>query len=796
MSARTVFTNSSFAIFLVLSVKTALFGAATAPEREHPGKVVYQKLCAECHGDRGQGVADEYDEVLTGEKSVEALAKYIDRTMPEDDPDKCSPEESKLVTAYIYEAFYSPAAQARTNPPQKELSRLTIDQFRRSVMDLIGRFRMGPGFDRPIGNEQGLKATYRGVELPKPGEKAVDTTPKKGIQAKRPNKTIERVEPVIAFHWGADSPDKVVLEAEQFQNRFEGSVIAAETGLYEFAVKSENGFRLWVNDGSESDVLIDGWVSNGPQVREEKKSIFLVSGRTYMLRLEHFKFKEQTASIELWWRTPHGVKELIPAHAMRTDRPRELMIVNTEFPADDSSGGYPRGTTISKAWDQAVTDAAIATAEHVVENLDELSGSKVGAPDRGGKLRKFAFSFVESALRRPLSDEQKAFFIEAQFKAAKSPETAVKRVVLFTLKSPEFLYPNLRDDEKQDDFEVASRLALALWDSIPDKKLAQAATAGKLHTRDQLKAEAQRMIGDPRSKAKMQGFFHHWLELERAKGSTKDPKIFPGFDAEMMADLRVSLFQFIDQVVWSEKSDYRELLQADYLLMNEHLGKYYGHPVTGNEFQRVGCDPMQRAGVITHPYLLASLAYTKQSSPIHRGVFLTRNIVGMSLKPPMKAVVFEDSHFNPKLTMREKITELTRSGGCMSCHSMINPLGFSMENFDAVGRWRTKDNNKPVNPVSEFATADGKTVRLAGPRDIVNYVAENPSGHRAFIRHLFHHIVKQEPTAYGAQRVDEMQREFAANGCNIQKLLMDIALIASLDGIPVEPDTKPKNNDL
>jgi hypothetical protein len=399
------------------------------------------------------------------------------------------------------------------------------------------------------------------------------------------------------------------------------------------------------------------------------------------------------------------------------------VIVSTEFPADDSSGGYPRGTTISKAWDQAVTDAAITVAEHVIEKLDELAQTKAGAPDRGEKLRKFANTFVEAAFRRPLSDDLKQLFVESHFASAKSPETAVKRVVLLALKSPQFLYPNLQQGEKADDFEIASRLALTLWDSVPDKKLAQVAASGKLKTRDQIKAEAQRMLTDPRTKAKLHGFFHHWLELERAEGASKDPKIFPDFTPELIADLRESLLQFIDGVVWSEKSDYRELLQADYLLMNERLGKFYGHPVTGEEFQRVGFDPKQRAGVVTHPYLLASLAYTKQSSPIHRGVFLTRNIVGMSLKPPQKAVVFEDSHFNPKLTMREKISELTRSGACMSCHSMINPLGFSLENFDAVGRWRTKDNNKPVNPVSEFTTHEGKLVRLTGARDIVNYVA-------------------------------------------------------------------------
>ncbi len=756
-----------------------LMTCAFAAPAQHPGAAIYQKLCAECHGDRGQGVEDEYDEALVGEKTIEALARQIDRTMPEDAPQKSTPKDSKLIAEYIYDAFYSPMAQARLNPAKKELARLTIDQFRNSVMDVIGRFRMGPGFDRPVNAEQGLKATYRGVELPKPGEKAVDTTPKKGIKAKRPNKTIEKVEPVISFHWGPDSPDKAVLEAEQFQNRFEGSVVANETGVYEFAVKSENGFRLWINDTNEGDALIDGWVSAGPQVREEKKSLYLVGGRAYRLQLEHFKFKEKSASIELWWKTPHGVKELIPAHALRTERTRELMIVSTEFPADDSSGGYPRGTTISKAWDQAVTDAAIATAEHVVENLDELAQTKAAAPDRGEKLRKFANTFVEAVFCRPLSEDMKQLFIESHFKAAKTPETAVKRIVMLTLKSPQFLYPNLREDEATDDFDAASRLALTLWDSIPDKKLAQTAAAGKLKTREQIQAEARRMLADSRTKAKLHGFFHQWLDLERAEGTNKDPKIFPDFTPELLADLRESLLQFIDEVVWSEKSDYRELLQADYLLLNERLGKFYGHPVTGEEFQRVGFDPKQRAGVVTHPYLLASLAYTKQSSPVHRGVFLTRNIVGMSLKPPMKAVVFEDSHFNPQLTMREKITEMTRSGGCMACHSMINPLGFSLENFDAVGRWRTKDNNKPVNPVGELTTAEGKTVRLTGPRDIVNYVANNPSGHRAFIRHLFHHLIKQEPSAYGIATLENLQRDFAANNCNIQKLILDIAIVAT-----------------
>ena len=119
---------------------------AFAAPAEHPGQPLYQKLCAECHGSKGQGVEDEYDEPLTGEKTIEALAKQIDRTMPDDDPTKTTPENARLIAEYIYDAFYSPDAQARNHPQRKDLARLTIDQFRDSVMDVIGRFRMGPGF--------------------------------------------------------------------------------------------------------------------------------------------------------------------------------------------------------------------------------------------------------------------------------------------------------------------------------------------------------------------------------------------------------------------------------------------------------------------------------------------------------------------------------------------------------------------------------------------------------------------------------------------------------------------------
>ena len=792
------YCSISLRLIRTFSVIVAIVGVGqflplAAEVAEHPGAATYRKMCVDCHGKNGEGVKDKYDEPLHGNRSVEALAKRIARTMPDDNVGACVGEDAAQVAAYIYEAFYSPRAQWRLRPPEFDLVRLTVPQFRTAVADIVGRFR--PGFDKPPGTEHGLKARYTGVVIEKPepapeGAPPAEKPPAKKADAKKKELEkvkFERMDPQVAFDFGAASPDPEKMGMDEFSVRWDGSVFAEETGTYEFIVKSENGVRLWVNDPKKD--LIDAWVSSGPDVREHKKSIFLLGGRSYPLALEFFKYKEKTASIRLQWKPPHGAVETIPQQCLSPDRLRETMVVKTAFPADDRSVGYERGTGVSKEWDQATTEAAIDVAAHVDEHLEELAGAKSNAPDRLEKLKQFARRFAEAAFRRPLNDEDYQRFVERQFAAAKTPEIAVKRVVLLALKSPRFLYPELPGAGQPDAYEVAARLALNLWDSIPDKALLQAAADGKLQTREQIAAQASRMLGDARTKAKLRGFFHHWLELERAEAISKDPKAFPTFDAAVLADLRTSLHLFLDQVIWSERSDYRELLQADYLLLNERLAKLYGKSIAGEGFQRVPFDPKERAGVVTHPYLLAALASSKLTSPIHRGVFLTRTIVGMTLKPPPMAIAFEDAKFDAHLTMREKITELTKNTNCMGCHATINPLGFSLENYDAIGRWRTKENDKPINAVTDFATDEGQTIRLTGARDLVKFAAESPDGHRAFIHELFHHTAKQAVNVYGPDTLETLRQSFVASAFNIRKLLVEIATIAASRGMP-EPETK------
>ena len=218
------------------------------------------------------------------------------------------------------------------------------------------------------------------------------------------------------------------------------------------------------------------------------------------------------------------------------------------------------------------------------------------------------------------------------------------------------------------------------------------------------------------------------------------------------------------------------------LLLNDRLNPLYG--MTGSEisggeassdFRKVSQIQDGRAGVLTHPYLLSAFAYHNNTSPIHRGVFLTRNIVGRGLKPPPIAVAFKNDEFAPDLTMREKVTQLTRDSACMACHSLINPLGFALENYDAIGRKREQDNQKPVNTTSDYVTATGETMEVTSAKDIADFAANDEAAHRSFVRQLFQHLVSQNPYAYGSESMESLRNQFQDDQFNIQKLMVRIA---------------------
>ncbi len=720
------------------------------------GEQIYRKMCIQCHAANGQGVADKANP-LQGHKSLAELSMLIHETMPEEDPETCQGEEAKQAAEYVFKRFYAKDSTSANQSSRIQLSRLTVRQYLYTTADLMANFL---GNAKVTNQKRGLNAEYYDSR-----------------NMRRDKRILQRTDPVVQFQFGNKKPVDKITNAEEFSIKWEGSVLAEETGDYEFILKTENGARLWVN---EAEPIIDEWVSSQGRAKEHKATIRLLAGKPYTLRLHIFKYKDKSSSVVLEWKPPHKAQEVIPQRNLVPQQVPGTFISSTVFPADDSVSGYERGIAVSKSWDEATTTAAIEIMTKVIKHLDRMASTKQKNKDHKEKVRQFCHRFAELAFRRPLTDDQKTFFVDQHFKQNTATESAAKRAILLILKSPRFLYTD-REFESIDNFAIASRLSYGLWDSMPDKQLYNAAKAGKLNTSAQVAKQAERMLKDPRAQSKLRYFFHHWLQLDEKEELSKDKALFPEFDALTVSDLRTSLDLFLDDVVWKGSSDYRQLLLSDTVYLNDRLAKVYHVELpNGPDFQKVSLDKDKRAGVVTHPYLMANFAYHNLSSPIHRGVFVTRHLLGRTLKPPPQATEFKDADFKPGMTTREKVALITKPAACMSCNSIINPLGFSLEHFDAIGRYREKESQKSIDAKSELISVTGETVQFNGARDLAEHIAKDRHAHAAFVDQLFHQAVKQPINAYGEKIREKLTTQFEKSDYNIQQLLIEIMKVAAL----------------
>jgi mono/diheme cytochrome c family protein len=763
------FPRSTFLALLLAASAVSL----TAAERAPDGRKIFAQKCAACHGAKGQGVKDKYADPLVGDWSIAKLARYVAANMPEDKPETLSPAEAEAVARYLHGAFYSREAQARLHPSRVELAHLTNRQYLTTIADLLRGFVPA---DPPVGGEPGLRSSFYA------------TAPRGRFEtAELVHTSIDRE---LDFDLARGIAPGERLNVAPFSMQWRGSLLADETGDYEFNLRTTNSVRAWINAepdrANASEAVIDANVST-PENPDHRVTIRLIGGRRYPLAIDYWalpgKVGSPPAAFALRWKPPHGTERNIPARNLSTAMVQPTFVIATPFPADDSSLGYERAGAVSKAWDEATTSAAFEVANHLAKKIDRYTASKPTDEDRAKKIEAFAGDFVAAAFRRPLTAAEKKRYVTDRFKSTPDAATALTRVVLLALKAPQFLYVELPAG-KPDPARVASRLSFGLWDSLPDPALTQAAATGGLRTRGEVNAQANRMLADPRAAAKLRGFFHHWLQMRFVEDLRKDPALYPDFTPDVIDDLRTSLNLFLDEVVWSERSDFRELLRADYLVANDRLAKFYGLPAPAADgFARVEAGTGERAGVLTHPYLLAALSYKTTTSPIHRGVFLTRNIVGRALKSPPVAQTFDEAEFAPGMTMREKVAKLTRSENCQGCHAVINPLGFSLEWFDAVGRFRREENGRAIDAVGEYVTDDSLTVRLAGPRDLAEFAIGSERANNAFIEQLFHHMVKQPIMAYGPGALDRLRESFIASGYNLQKLMVEIVTVSAVHGL-------------
>lgn len=736
----------------------------TAAAHSQRGEQVYAQQCARCHGEAGQGTADFHPDPLVGDRSVAQLAELIAQTMPEDLNEKCPPTDAEAVAQYIYEAFYSADARLRHQPARIELARLTVRQYQNTVADLVGSFRSPADW----GAEHGLRAQY-------------NPTREFGGNPQQ----VERIDPEVNFDWGVDSPLPGQFEPGEFSVRWRGSVVAPDTGDYEFVVRSDQALRLWVNDLEQP--LIDAYV-RATSDKEFRGTIRLLGGRAYPLKLEFSKAiqgvkddkknKEKprppvAASIVLAWRRPFHSEEVVPSRCLSTNQVPEQFVLQAPFPPDDRSAGYERGTRISKAWDEATTEAAIEVAGYVASHLQELAGADPANSGDEPRLREFCCTFAERAFRQPLTDEQRQMYVVAQFTGDADLPSAVKRVLLLVLKSPRFLYREI-GLTAADSYAVAGRLAYGMWDSLPDEELQRAAAAGELADGAQIRGQLARMAKDRRTRHKLRSFVLDWLNVAQAAELSKDRVAFPEFTAEVASDLRTSLELAIEELLASEAPDLRPLLTGNSIYLNGRLARVYDVQLpAGAPFQKVSFAPDERSGIASHPYLLAHLAYTGASSPIHRGVFMMRSLLGRTLQPPPVSVAPLPVDLHPDLTTRQRVLLQTSPDACQTCHTTINALGFSLEHFDAIGRYRQVEKQQLVDASGGYTTRTGESKEFDGVREVAAFLVESDELHEAFVRQLFHYAIRQPIDAYGENRLAELKQAFVAADFNVRALLQE-----------------------
>ena len=341
---------------------------------------------------------------------------------------------------------------------------------------------------------------------------------------------------------------------------------------------------------------------------------------------------------------------------------------------------------------------------------DRIFVCKPSQPGEEAKCaERILSSLLRRAYRRPVAadDLQKPiqFFREAS--AKDGFEAGIETSLSAILVSPEFLFRVEKDPAgvpsntayRISDLDLASRLSFFLWTSIPDDELLDTAARGELHQKAVIEKQVRRMLADPRSRALVSNFAGQWLHLRNLESITPDLRLFPDFDDNLRQSFRKETELFFETVLREDRT-VLTLLKADFTFLNERLARHYGIPnVLGSRFRRVslGQDSV-RGALLRQGSILTVTSYATRTSPVIRGKWVLENLLGTPPPPPLPDVpALKDNTVSATLSVRDRLAQHRANAACASCHNFMDPVGFSLDNFDAVGRWRTSEEGQPID---------------------------------------------------------------------------------------------------
>jgi hypothetical protein len=407
-------------------------------------------------------------------------------------------------------------------------------------------------------------------------------------------------------------------------------------------------------------------------------------------------------------------------------------------------------------------------------------------PDQEPCARKILSTLARRAYRRPVTDKDVRTLLRV-YEVGRSEgdfEAGIQAALERILAGPEFLFRIERDPAavppdapyRISDLELASRLSFFLWSSIPDDQLLNLAESGKLKDPAIFEQQVRRMLNDQRSKSLVTNFASQWLYLRNLGSKTPDPKLFPEFDDNLRQAFQQETELFLESTLREDQSVLR-LLDANYTFLNERLARHYGIPdIYGSHFRRVtlGAEFDARRGLLGQGSLLTVTSYANRTSLVLRGKWLLDNILGAPPPPPPPNVPsLEDSGTDGKpLPVRQLMEKHRANPACAGCHAAIDPLGFVLENFDAIGRWRTTDAGAPID--SSGVLPDG--TRLEGPAALRNVLLSRPEEFAAvFAERMLVYALGRRVEYYDFPAIRKIVRESAQHEYRWSSLILATA---------------------
>ena len=741
---------------LMLGLPARMSGQSSQiDEFDRAVRPVLEKTCANCHGVQRPAGGLSVVELTSPESMTqhrEAWEAILRRLRAGDMPPagtaRPAPAQMNAMTAYIERTFERADAMVKPDPGRMTAHRLNRNEYTNTIRDLLGvRFRAdrdfpaddsSDGFDN-IGDVLTVSPLLMERYL-----SAAELIARWAISTEIPAKPIE-----VGY-----------LDRERRIRRLDRSTIEAEHRVEfpgEYTVRFGLPGERPPIDGYEAAPVTLGFWMDGT----------LLATQTV-----------ETKPSGLVYFNPYSEEEM-QLHLPAGDHVFRAAFIDDGFVRmlpDESA--YSR--RVNKFLDSIVFVGPLAASPEKSTREKILTCN----PESGRAcVERIVTDLARRAYRRPPARREIDSLLRVVDHATaggQSAEQGVQLAIQAMLVSPNFLFRIERDPDPRDPalvhevspFELASRVSYFLWSSMPDAELMALAESGKLADPRVLEAQVNRMLADPRASAFAQNFAGQWLETRNLDVVKPDPDKFKEFTPELREAMKAETTMFFEHVL-RENRPVSDFLNAKYTFLNERLASHYGiSGVKGSELRKVELTTDRRGGVLSQAGVLTVSSYPTRTSPVIRGKYVLQNLLGIPPAPPPADVpALEESAGTEQKSMREQLDVHRRNPTCAACHRNMDPLGFGLENYDAIGRWRETDGPFPVE--AHGTLPDGQKFASAGEMRAL-LVSQLPQVSRTLTQKMLTYALRRGLKPYDRRTIDGIHRAVAADGYRFRTMVHEI----------------------